>query len=958
MEDQCDMKYDAFISYRHGELDGLVAEKLHKMLETYRIPRVIAKKVGKKKLTRVFRDREELPTSSNLSDSINDALENSDFLLLICSRRTCESMWVMREVERFGELHGKDKIVTLLIDGEPDESFPPGLREREVGGETIFVEPLAADIRDETQAGSIKKLKEEKLRLLAPVLGCAFDDLRRRHQRRRTRRIVSVAGAIIAFSLSFGAFSSYQYWQIDRQMQLKLENQSYVLSEYSTALLADGDPETATLLALAALPDDLAKPERPLVAAAEKALADAMGIYDVRGGYKSHKVLGLPAAPGRLLLSPGETYTVVLYPYSLDVFDTESGEKLYTQQTVHSTLADVLFLSDDTLVFAGEKGITAYDIALGRELWTGRPATGIAVSGDGTKIAAVYKDEGTAWLYSPDGKELGSIDFSGKKMRIPVNDSFSQTRDTLFALSRNGGRLGLSFDDGSVCIFDTQSRESTEIFPARGAIHVDGGFFDDVLAFAPVETDPYNAGFLLFDTGNMSYIQQYSSGQSHFTVYINPDGIYLTHEDKAFSVDTTTGELSTVALAGGRIIAFAKSGKAFLICESGGLYRFPGDGEQIYQSDYACQLAALGERYALVGGYDSKTIRILKKADLSTSEIMTYDSLYSFSEAGINPETDRAVFYSYLGMRVTDLGGKVLAEIDFPQEPTVIDTQYDRSSGNVAVIYESVFRLYSGLDGSLITEVFGKQGVRSVIYTPFGLGLLDAGGAAALYDLKTGESLIEITADVSAERALALENGKLLMEKDGAVFYDGREIGAGGIIGAALIDANTYAFAISDGAVGRAFTSSLRDGQLTESFTFEAHGQAEAYFGGGYVFISPLNGDAAAYRLDGFFVRAFTEKGYIAEVLTVGDYLAANYISASLERYTFLLKPDSLETIAYLPGYLGYMLDKDDTKLILDSGRSLNAVKLYDTQMLMQLARDRLKDRALGPDELTKYKAG
>jgi hypothetical protein len=319
------MRYDAFISYRHGELDGLVAEKLHKLLETYRIPRGIAKKVGKKKLSRIFRDREELPTSSNLSDSINEALESSAFLLLICSRRTQESQWVMREVERFGELRGKDCIITLLIDGEPDESFPPGLREREVGGETIFVEPLAADIRAETSKQSIKLLKEEKLRLLAPILGCAFDDLRRRHLRRRVRRIASVVSAAFAFVLTFGAFSFWQYVQIDRQMQLKLENQSYVLSEYAAREFADGDPDMAVLLALSALPADLDRPDRPLVPAAEKALADALGVYDLRDGFKSHRTLALPAAPGKIVLSPGENYAAAVFPFALTVFDTESG---------------------------------------------------------------------------------------------------------------------------------------------------------------------------------------------------------------------------------------------------------------------------------------------------------------------------------------------------------------------------------------------------------------------------------------------------------------------------------------------------------------------------------------------------------------------------------------------------------------------------------------------------------
>lgn len=42
------MKYDAFISYRHAELDLYIAKKLHKGLETFKVPHAIAKKSGKK----------------------------------------------------------------------------------------------------------------------------------------------------------------------------------------------------------------------------------------------------------------------------------------------------------------------------------------------------------------------------------------------------------------------------------------------------------------------------------------------------------------------------------------------------------------------------------------------------------------------------------------------------------------------------------------------------------------------------------------------------------------------------------------------------------------------------------------------------------------------------------------------------------------------------------------------
>ena len=91
-------KYDAFISYRHTEPDKSVAERLHRLLETFKIPKTIVKAIGKKRIQRVFRDRDELPTSSNLADNISAALESSEYLIVICSPRTPQSQWVLKEI--------------------------------------------------------------------------------------------------------------------------------------------------------------------------------------------------------------------------------------------------------------------------------------------------------------------------------------------------------------------------------------------------------------------------------------------------------------------------------------------------------------------------------------------------------------------------------------------------------------------------------------------------------------------------------------------------------------------------------------------------------------------------------------------------------------------------------------------------------------------------------------------
>ena len=84
-------QYKAFISYRHTEPDASIAKKLHTMIENYAIPGNIQKTLGIRKMGRVFRDQEELPLSQDLGADIHKALENSEWLIAICSPRYLES---------------------------------------------------------------------------------------------------------------------------------------------------------------------------------------------------------------------------------------------------------------------------------------------------------------------------------------------------------------------------------------------------------------------------------------------------------------------------------------------------------------------------------------------------------------------------------------------------------------------------------------------------------------------------------------------------------------------------------------------------------------------------------------------------------------------------------------------------------------------------------------------------
>ena len=77
--------YDAFISYRHIDPDTQVATKLARSIENYRIPLSLRKQIGKKRMGKVFLDRDELPTSTDLGSGIEEALQASDYLIAVSS---------------------------------------------------------------------------------------------------------------------------------------------------------------------------------------------------------------------------------------------------------------------------------------------------------------------------------------------------------------------------------------------------------------------------------------------------------------------------------------------------------------------------------------------------------------------------------------------------------------------------------------------------------------------------------------------------------------------------------------------------------------------------------------------------------------------------------------------------------------------------------------------------------
>lgn len=211
-------KYVAFISYSHA--DERWSRWLHRALETYRVPRHLIGRTTEYgtvpgRLTPVFRDRDELTGAADLGSTVTAALEASRHLIVICSPSAARSRWVDEEVRVFKRAGRGERILTLVVDGEPNassrpgeeaqECFAPSLRfemDRDGGLSTRPAEPVASDVRPGKDGRTNAKLK-----LIAGLLGIGFDELKQREHRRQQRRLLLITAAALTGVLITGALA-------------------------------------------------------------------------------------------------------------------------------------------------------------------------------------------------------------------------------------------------------------------------------------------------------------------------------------------------------------------------------------------------------------------------------------------------------------------------------------------------------------------------------------------------------------------------------------------------------------------------------------------------------------------------------------------------------------------------------------------------------------------------------
>lgn len=223
-------EYYAFISYKRE--DEKWAKWLQDKLEHYRFPTNLNGRTDLPKNIRpTFRDVTDL-TPGLLAEEINNALRNSEWLIVICSPRSAQSPWVCKEAQTFIDLGRADHIIPFVIEGKPfsddisTECYPEALLNL-----TGSKELLAANINEMGRdAAAIK--------VVARMFNLRFDALWQRYEREQRRKKWMWTGGsmlLALLGLGIGAYFVKQNRTIESQ-NIQLENAAHSLREDSITL--------------------------------------------------------------------------------------------------------------------------------------------------------------------------------------------------------------------------------------------------------------------------------------------------------------------------------------------------------------------------------------------------------------------------------------------------------------------------------------------------------------------------------------------------------------------------------------------------------------------------------------------------------------------------------------------------------------------------------------------------
>ena len=436
--------YDAFISYSHQH-DKLLGPALQAGLERFATPWY------RPGTLRVFRDEASLSASTALWPSIEEALQSSDWFILLASPAAASSEWVDREVRWWLDHHGTERLLVLGTgpglawderrkDWAAGAPVPPSLR-GVFGGEPRWVDLTGTPRRRGVPAIPAERLAE----VAAPIRGLSKDMMIGEHLRKHRHAMRLAWGAAAFLLVAAVSLAVVAVVAIRARQQAIGERNLAVSSELisQSGAVGDTDPALSRLLSVAAWRIEGSSAAYYTMLTA----AELPGIAILPGSEQVETVAFSP--DGKTLASVDLFNAVRLW----DVADRRLAATPFGGETE----IDAVAFSPDGRFLAGADtgdGVTRlWDVSARRQVRT---------------FTNGSTDATTAVAFSPDGKILatgyggGQVRLwdvmTGQQIGAPLPASLNGDSVDTVAFNPDGRTLAVSSGFGMVQLWDAATR--------------------------------------------------------------------------------------------------------------------------------------------------------------------------------------------------------------------------------------------------------------------------------------------------------------------------------------------------------------------------------------------------------------------------------------------------------------------------------------------------------------------
>ena len=535
-------KYVAFISYQRKDEEW--AQWFHHQLEHYHLPTDIdcEESVSENgslsnqitELRPMFLDDAEL-AGGNLVDSLDSSLNNSRFLIVLCSPNSAKSEWVNLEVQTFIDNGRISSIIPVIIDGTPYsddcevECFVPALKKLKGTNREL----LGISAKAGKEMASVK--------IVAQILGVSFDSLWNRYEREKEQERKKL---------------------IEERRKLQCLESRY-LAEKGRVATSNDNNLLAIKLALRALPEDIYNIEdRPFVDEASDMLYHAL---------QSNNTIIKQDISGIVFDAAFNPFSNIVAACgdAINLWDVATGRKI--KEIPCKYKKHICYSPDGKKILAtGHKDLYLYDIENNTGIKSEHQESALCYAEfnhNGTLIAKVCQNEiilydaeslnelrrctgHTDWVmcvaFTSDGLGLisGCRDKTLKIWNIATGEcvSTSELEDIPMSIAIRGTKMLVAYAGGYIMLLDFSIDTQPKVFAGHSDVVKSAKFSHDAKMIISVSADKT---IKLWDVETCECMKTITHDLCKYAMQcasLSPMGRYIVSSDSVMKITDLYGE--------------------------------------------------------------------------------------------------------------------------------------------------------------------------------------------------------------------------------------------------------------------------------------------------------------------------------------------------------------------------------------------------------------------------------